>query len=215
MKLFPILCAVCWICLGGQYARAGEQITYDQLSVILNLSSAAARSKELKMLQHRAQQSVRDCEHCAKDWLMLGIICRELALTEGGVTALKFARLSRKALTQALRLDRHAGQGSAMAYLGWLYHETPGWPFSFGDDEKAGKLLTQALAQAPDNALVNLAYAQFCFDKQDFDNARRYLDTALQLHKSSEAPGLLNPKMTTLSTKLNSRTDNEIVADRR
>jgi cytochrome c-type biogenesis protein CcmH/NrfG len=55
----------------------------------------------------------------------------------------------------------------------------PGWPVGFGDDEKAEKLLKQALAINPTGIDPNFFYGDFLLDQGDKAQAKVYLDKAL------------------------------------
>lgn len=55
----------------------------------------------------------------------------------------------------------------------------PGWPVGFGDDEKAEKLLKQALAINPTGIDPNFFYGDFLLEQGDKAQAKIYLDKAL------------------------------------
>ena len=209
VSTYPMICwlSLVSLCMAGPVAWSAPTGFDQQLAQVLDIDPGEVRLKALRTLRQQAQQATRECPQCSNSWLELGIVSRELARTESGISGLKLARLSRQSLTRALRLDRDAGKGQALAYLGLLYHETPGWPFSFGDDEKAELLLKKALSLHPDNALSNLAYAEFCYDRQDFDKSRQYLHTAMQLPEFVDGASLVNRQALALASRLDYRTD--------
>lgn len=87
-------------------------------------------------------------------------------------------RISAK-LEIAIKQDPKALEGSAYTSLGSLYYQVPGWPVGFGDDEKAEKLLKQALAINPTGIDPNFFYGDFLLDQGDKAQAKVYLDKAL------------------------------------
>ncbi len=62
----------------------------------------------------------------------------------------------------------------------------PGFPVGFGDDEKAGKLLQQALKLNPNGIDPNYFYAEYLFEQGRYPEALQYLDKA---GKAAPRPG--------------------------
>jgi tetratricopeptide (TPR) repeat protein len=115
-----------------------------------------------------------------------GIVLSSWAGARGGLGALDLAKQARTEYEQALKMDRKALQGSALASLGVLYFKVPGWPLGFGDDEKAEALLKEALAINPDGIDPNYFYADFLLDDGRKDQALVYVQRAL---KAPDRPG--------------------------
>lgn len=107
-----------------------------------------------------------------------GIIKSTYAGVKGGLGALSLVKSSRADLEQALDIEPTALDGSAYTSLGTLYFKVPGWPISFGDDDKAEKLLKTALTINPEGIDPNFFYAQFLMDQGDYKDAKLYLLTA-------------------------------------
>ncbi|MCC4263437.1 hypothetical protein LL240_03060 [Oceanimonas baumannii] len=99
---------------------------------------------------------------------------------KGGLGALKLVKDARSRLEKALTMDDRALDGSAYTSLGSLYYQVPGWPVGFGNDDKAGELLRQALTINPDGIDPNFFYGDFMLDQGHKAEARRYLEKALQ-----------------------------------
>lgn len=78
-----------------------------------------------------------------------------------------------------MAIDPQALAGSAYTSLGSLYYQVPGWPIGFGDDEKAEKMLTQALAINPDGLDPNYFYGDFLQRQKRYEEARAALEKAL------------------------------------
>ncbi len=111
-----------------------------------------------------------------------GIIESTYAGAKGGLTALKYAKLSKKDLEKALEIDPEALQGSAYTSLGTLYYNVPGWPIGFGDEEKAEQLLKKALQINPDGIDPNYFYGLYLMEEGEYAQAVTYL------HKAEKAP---------------------------
>ena len=108
-----------------------------------------------------------------------GIILSTQAGAKGGLGALGLVKEAKASLEQALAIDPQALAGSAYTSLGSLYYQVPGWPIGFGDDEKAEKMLTQALAINPDGLDPNYFYGDFLQRQKRYEEARAALEKAL------------------------------------
>ena len=54
----------------------------------------------------------------------------------------------------------------------------PGFPFGFGDNDKAAQLLQKALQLNPTGIDPNFFYAEYLYDKGQYAQAMPYLDKA-------------------------------------
>lgn len=108
-----------------------------------------------------------------------GIILSTQAGAKGGLGALDLVKEAKTNLEQAMAIDPQALAGSAYTSLGSLYYQVPGWPIGFGDDEKAEKMLTQALAINPDGLDPNYFYGDFLQRQKRYEEARAALEKAL------------------------------------
>lgn len=115
-----------------------------------------------------------------------GIIHSSYAGVKGGLGALKFAKMARAELEQALALDPGALQGSAYTSLGTLYYKVPGWPIGFGNKDKAAALLQQALTLNPDGIDPNYFYGEYLYEQGDLAPARAAL---LKAQAAAPRPG--------------------------
>ena len=111
-----------------------------------------------------------------------GIIESTYAGAKGGLSALKYAKQSKQDLEKAMEIDAAALQGSAYTSLGTLYYNVPGWPIAFGDDDKARKLLKQALEINPAGIDPNYFYGLFLMEEGEYEQAAKHL------HKAEQAP---------------------------
>lgn len=109
-----------------------------------------------------------------------------LAGVKGGLGALDLVEESRDILEDVLKKDPSVLNGSAYTSLGSLYYKVPGWPIGFGDDDKAGKLLSQALKINPDGIDPNYFYGEYLAEEGLEKLAVRHLKKALA---ASPRPG--------------------------
>jgi Tfp pilus assembly protein PilF len=70
-------------------------------------------------------------------------------------------------------------EGAAYVALGTLYYMTPGWPISFGDENKAEKLLQQALIINSQSIDSNYFYADYLLTQNKTKEAYLYFERAL------------------------------------
>lgn len=108
-----------------------------------------------------------------------GITLSTWAGAKGGLGALGLVKKARAALESALDIDRNALDGSAYTSLGSLYYQVPGWPLSFGDDDKARKYLQSALKLNPAGIDPNYFFGDFLLQQGENQRAKIYLERAL------------------------------------
>jgi len=147
-----------------------------------------AQEKAFEQLVADAQQWVTQEPNSAPAHIWLGIIKSTYAGAKGGLGALSLAKESRKSLQKALDLEPTALDGSAYASLGTLYYKVPGWPFGFGDEDKAQELLEQALTINPDGIDPNYFYADYWFEQGDYIKAEHYANKALAAAPRPDRP---------------------------
>ena len=147
-----------------------------------------AQEKAFEQLVADAQQWVTQEPSSAPAHIWLGIIKSTYAVAKGGLGALSLAKESRKSLQKALDLEPTALDGSAYASLGTLYYKVPGWPFGFGDEDKAQELLEQALTINPDGIDPNYFYADYWFEQGDYIKAEHYANKALAAAPRPDRP---------------------------
>lgn len=147
-----------------------------------------AQEKAFEQLVADAQQWVTQEPNSAPAHIWLGIIKSTYAGAKGGLGALSLAKESRKSLQKALDLEPTALDGSAYASLGTLYYKVPGWPFGFGDEDKAQELLEQALTINPNGIDPNYFYADYWFEQGDYIKAEHYANKALAAAPRPERP---------------------------
>ena len=126
-----------------------------------------------------ADQFVKQFPSDASVLIWRGIILSTFAGVEGGLGALKYAKASKSDLEKALGLKPDALDGGAYTSLGALYYKVPGWPISFGDDDRAQMLLEKGLSISPDGIDSNYFYADYLIGEDQYKKAKEHLLRAL------------------------------------
>jgi tetratricopeptide (TPR) repeat protein len=116
----------------------------------------------------------------AEPLIWRGIIKSSYAGAKGGLGALSVAESSKADFEAAMAINAQALQGSAYTSLGVLYSKVPGWPIGFGSSKKAKELLEKALSMNPQGIDPNYFYAEYLYEKRDYQDAMRYLELAKQ-----------------------------------
>jgi tetratricopeptide (TPR) repeat protein len=135
----------------------------------------------LEALLARSKSLVTQHPKNAEPLIMEALVLCALAGHDGGFSALGHVKRAREVLNKALDLDPQALEGSALVILGNLYYRLPGWPISFGDDERARHYLEKALKRYPDQLDTNYFYGDFLLDQGQFEQALPYLEKADKL----------------------------------
>jgi len=108
-----------------------------------------------------------------------GIIESSYAGAAGGLGALSHVKNARKDFEVVIAAQPDTLDGSAYTSLGSLYYQVPGWPLSFGSDEKAHDYLMAGLKINPNGIDPNYFYGDFLFRRKDYVGAERALRKAL------------------------------------
>ncbi|MGH1398008.1 MAG: tetratricopeptide repeat protein [Alphaproteobacteria bacterium] len=163
--------------LQQEWAHIKYQIADDQ-----------TQSYELKKLGDEAAKVTQMYPDRAEPKIWQGIILSTKAGIDGGLGALGTVKEAKALFEAALKQNPRALDGSAYTSLGSLYYQVPGWPIGFGDDEEAEKNLKQALQINPDGIDPNFFYADFLIEEDRYDQAKTYLNRALQAPDRPERP---------------------------
>lgn len=145
-----------------------------------------AQRLAFEQLEKRAEAFTRSHPRRAEALIWEGIIESSFAGAKGGLGALSLAKEARGNLEAALELDPSALDGSAYTSLGTLYYKVPGFPLGFGDDDKARKLLKQALELNPGGIDPNYFFGEFLYEQGEYAQSLQYLEKAA---KAPARPG--------------------------
>ena len=87
-----------------------------------------------------------------------------------------------------MTINPKALNSGAYTSLGALYYQVPGWPLSFGDDDKARENLEMAIAKNPKSIDANFFYAEFLADQDEYEQAMTFYNKALNAPARPERP---------------------------
>ncbi|OLO06960.1 hypothetical protein BTW08_14970 [Salinicola sp. MH3R3-1] len=160
-------------------AAAGLHELQSRWANIRYQTPEARRADAFEQLYQRAQALLKAQPKSAELHTWAGIIRGSQAGAEGGLSALSQVKEARAEFEQALSIDPTTLSGSAYTSLGTLYHQVPGWPISFGDDDKARQLLQKGLSLNPDGIDSNYFWADFLHDQGDDAQARQAIEKAM------------------------------------
>jgi tetratricopeptide (TPR) repeat protein len=155
--------------LQDEWARIKYQIADEEAQL------AAVHALEEKAAEITAANPIRPEP---KIWEAI-ILSTDAGIVKG-ISALPKVEKAKALLEESEKIDPYALDGSAHTSLGSLYYQVPGWPIAFGDDEKAEEHLKMALQINPYGIDQNYFYGDFLIQDDRPDEARKYLDRALQ-----------------------------------
>jgi len=103
----------------------------------------------------------------------------KMAEDSGMVNALRMLRPMEKMLLKVVALDEKYENAGAHRALGRMYHKLPGFPVSFGNNQKALTHLKQAHELFPRDVMTRAFYAEVLYDEGWQAEARRHADFVL------------------------------------
>jgi len=173
-----------WADMAGDVKAVNDgwaHITYE-------VRGSSTQTKALDQLSRQAATVVARYPGRAEPLLWQGIIVSEQANRANMFHKLGLATRARDLIAKAYAIDPRAAQGGAALSLGVLYYKVPGSPLAWGDDERAAKLLKQALALDPSGLDANYFYGDYLLDQGDKNGARAYLQKALRAPHDGSRP---------------------------
>jgi tetratricopeptide (TPR) repeat protein len=117
-----------------------------------------------------------------------GIVTSEEAGMANTLSALGYAKKAKAILEESYQRDPAALDAGAPTSLGVLYYRVPGFPFGFGDNDKARQLLAQAVSLAPNGMDANYFYADFLMSQHEYAAAYKVLQHAWALPPQPKRP---------------------------
>lgn len=182
----------CVFFLTGGLLHADEQ--QDLLNVRQQWDTAYFGQKDkqqvasLASLATEADRLTEQYPNSAGAWIWSGIVHSSLAGAKGGLGALDQVKQARAKLEHALSLQADAMNGAAYTSLGSMYYQVPGWPISFGDEDKARELLQKGLAAGPNDMDAHFFMADFLLKQKEYAEALRMAEKAQALPADPERP---------------------------
>lgn len=144
------------------------------------LSDKERQLNAIHSLEEKAAKVSEKYPKKAEPIIWEGIILSTDAGIVKGLSALGKVKDARKLFEKALEINPKALDGSAYTSLGSLYYQVPGWPIGFGDDDMAEEYLKKALMMNPNGIDPNFFYGDFLAEDGREQEARVYLERALQ-----------------------------------
>lgn len=132
-----------------------------------------------KKLSEEAHKVTADNPGRAEPLIWEAIILGDYAREKGVLIDIKVAEKARDLLFDAEKIDPNALGGSLYTTLGLLHYKVLGWPFGFGDKDKARGYLEKALKIDPDGIDTNYIYADFLLGRREHAKALEYFKKAL------------------------------------
>jgi len=108
-----------------------------------------------------------------------GIILSTYAGVAPGLSGLDYVKQAKEKLEKAREISPDTLNGSVYTSLGSLFYQVPGWPLSFGDDDKAKEYLLKALEINPNGIDPNYFYGDYLLNDGNYKEAINYFKKAL------------------------------------
>ncbi len=185
--LAALLCGLPSVALAGMTEDV-KAINDGWARIVYDVKGSSTQTKALDKLAKDAATVVARYPGKAEPLLWQGIVTSEQANRANFFHKLGLATRARDLLARAYAIDPRAAKGGAAMSLAVLYYKVPGSPIGFGDDEKAGRLLKEALALDPGGMDANYFYADYLLDQGDKADARTYALKALRAPHDGTRP---------------------------
>ena len=159
-------------------------------AAIAELSRLKFMIAQLEMDKNRRVQLFERCIAIADQALALnandvrGLFWKAAAMGKmaedsGIVNALRMLRPMEKMLLKVVTLDEKYENAGAHRALGRMYHKLPGFPISFGSNQKALAHLKRAHELFPRDIITRAFYAEVLYDEGMKAEARKHADFVL------------------------------------
>jgi tetratricopeptide (TPR) repeat protein len=173
------------------YAGVNEEvqaINNQWAHISYEVRGSSTQTKALDKLAITAATVVARYPGKAEPLLWEGIVVSEQANRANMFHKLGLATRAKNILAKAYAIDPKTSHGGAAMSLGVLYYKVPGSPIGFGDDDRARRLLKEALALDPNGMDANYFYGDFLLDQGDKAGARSFLQKALRTPHDPNRP---------------------------
>lgn len=124
--------------------------------------------------------------------------------TSDALSLIKQAKTRLETLKNTTSGQRHT---AVLVTLGALYYRAPGWPISFGDDDKAGVLLAEAIKLSPDDITAHYFYGDFLAEQGKTQQAIQVLESGLNVHTRHLHPLIVQGRQQDIRRLLNTLQD--------
>ena len=164
---------------------SGIQQEWDQTYFTLDNKP---RKKALRKLIEKTEAMRKQQPQNAGLYIWEAIIRASYNEAAGGLGGLRQARAAKSLLETSIELDPNALDGLAYTELGALYYRVPGWPVSFGDNDKAKELLLKGLSFEKTDLEAFYLLGHFYIDEENWPAAIDTLEKGLRLPEQPDRP---------------------------
>ncbi len=175
------------LAIGGAWPRAAhagaEEAALDlqrDWEIVKYQAPASERISRFEALAAKAHRSTEQFPSSSPVLIWEAVIVSSWAEAKDDLGSLDLAKRAKALYEAALKIDASALGGGAYTGLAALHYKLPGWPLSFGDEDKARALLQQALAINPQGVDPNYYYGELLVETRRPQEAVAYLERVLQ-----------------------------------
>lgn len=133
--LFPVAL------VNAQALSYTEQLLEDYSEMMIGVSGPKEVTLPLGDLLSAAERYRDANPHKAEAWMATG----RIRCTQGLIRARGILAQAKNDMEKAIELNSNTNEGITQALLGYLYLSAPGWPISFGNDERGRALQEEAM----------------------------------------------------------------------
>ncbi len=146
------------------------------------------RKQYMELVGAKADELARKYPDRPEALIWDGVVTSERASLTWGISALNLASRARDVLLKAESMDPKALDAGAPTSLGVLYYRVPGFPFGWGDKDRARAYLEEAVKYAPNGRDAHYFYADFLYEQGEYKKAEQVLKKGLSLPAHPERP---------------------------
>jgi len=141
--------------------------------------SSEQQHENYPLLIQKAKTLSEEHPHAAEPLIWQAILIATNAAHQSPFKALSSIETAKELLEQTINNQPKALEGAAQVVLATLYYMTPGWPISFGNQDRAELLFKEALKINPLSIDSNYFYAEYLLTKDNLEKAQVYFKRAI------------------------------------
>jgi tetratricopeptide (TPR) repeat protein len=172
----------------SQFEKDMLAVAEDWARVKYLSKSESERKQNMERVGAKADKLARMYPDRPEALIWDGVVTSERASLAWGLGALDLASTARDLLLKAESMDPKALDAGAPTSLGVLYYRVPGFPFGWGDKERARAYLEQAVKYAPNGRDAHYFYADFLYEQGEYRKAEQVLEQGLSSPAHPERP---------------------------
>lgn len=178
LQLILLMTSSVWFAQAWAISSQAQELQ-NEWAQIKYEAPAELKAARFELLLKRADRYMIDAPQDLELRVWRGIVESSYAGALGGLGALSHVKNARKDFEAVIAAQPATLEGSALTSLGSLYYQVPGWPVSFGSEEKANEYLLSGLKLNPNGIDPNYFYGDFLFKRKDYAAAEKVLRKAL------------------------------------